>query len=150
MTLPYHVFCDLPAPRVFELVDGRFQLIDPGPISPFLAGHRYLLVERPLAELLAGLDVGHVGYEDAILFNPGTGEEHRTHVRLRVGQLFRADQLPGLAIDGMRLLTLEDEYYFVSPDLKAALEAGSFGYLQFSEGLSAFAGSAGQAAHVNR
>lgn len=141
MALPYNVFCDLPAPRVFELSDGRFQLIDPGPISPFLAGHRYLLVERPLAELLAGLDVDRVGYEDAILFNRGTGEEYRTHVRLRVGQVFRTNQLPDLAIDGMRLLTLDDEHYFVSPDLKAALEASSFTYLQFAEGLSGFAAS---------
>jgi hypothetical protein len=142
MPLPFHVFCDLPAVRVYELNDGRFQLIDPGPISPFLSGYRYLLVERELAAFLTALGIERVRYEPAVLFNRGTGEELRTHVRLHVGQLFSENQLLDLPLDGLRLLAMHDQEYFVSPELKVELEASPFHYLRFTEGLSGFAGGA--------
>jgi hypothetical protein len=65
-------------------------------------------------------------------------------VRIRVGQFFSADQLADLALDGMRLLTMDDRDYFVSPDLKNALGASSFKYLRLTEGLHGFAGDAVQ------
>jgi hypothetical protein len=142
MPLPFHVFCESPAVRVYELNDGRFQLIDPGPISPFLAGYRYLLVEQNLATFLATLGIERVRQEPAVLFNRGTGEELHTHVRLHVGQFFNQNQLLDLPLDGLRLLAMDDQYYFVSPELKAELEVGRFRYLRFTEGLSGFAGGA--------
>jgi hypothetical protein len=142
MQLPFYVFCESPAVRVYELNDGRFQLIDPEPVSPFLAGYRYLLVERNLATFLATLEIERVCYEPAVLFNRGTGEELHTHVRLHVGQSFNQSQLLDLPLDGLRLLTMDDQYYFVSPALKAELEGSPFRYLRFTEGLSGFAGGA--------
>ena len=142
MPLPFHVFCELPSVRVYELDDGRFQLIHPGPISPFLAGYRYLLVEQNLATFLATLGIERVRHEPVVLFNRGTGEERHTHVRLHVGQVFNENQLLDLPLDGLRLLTMNDQDYFVSPELKVRLEAGSFQYLCFTEGLSGFAGGA--------
>lgn len=114
MPLPFHVFCELPAVRVYELDDGRFQLIDPGPISPFLAGYRYLLVEQSLATFLATLGIERVRHEPAVLFNRSTGEELHMHVRLHVGQFFNENQLLDLPLDGLRLLTMNDQDYFVS------------------------------------
>lgn len=140
--LPFQVFCELPAVRVYELDDGRFQLVDPGPISPFLAGYRYLLVEQSLATFLATLGIERVRHEPAVLFNRSTGEELHSHVRLHVGQFFTENQLLDLQLDGLRLLTMNDQDYFVSPELKVRLEAGSFQYLRFAEGLSGFAGGA--------
>jgi len=142
MPLPFHVFCELPAVRVYELDDGRFQLIDPGPISPFLAGYRYLLVEQNLATFLATLGIERLHHEPAVLFNRGTGEELHTHVRLHAGQFFNENQLLDLPLDGLRLLTMNDQDYFVSPELKVRLEAAPFQYLRFTEGLIGFAGGA--------
>lgn len=142
MPLPFHVFCEFPAVRVYELDDGRFQLIDSGPISPFLAGYRYLLVEQSLATFLNMLGIERVRHEPAVLFNRGTGEELNTHVRLHVGRFFHENQLLDLALDGPRLLVMNDQHYFVSPELKVRLEASSFRYLRFTEGLGGFAGSA--------
>ena len=51
-------------------------------------------------------------------------------------------QLLDLPLDGLRLLTMNDQYYFVSPELKAKLEVSPFQYLRFTEGLRGFAGSA--------
>ncbi len=106
-----------------------------------MSGYKYLLVENALASYLESLGLERVHFESAVLFDRVTGEEFTSHTRLRVGQLFRDDQISDLALDGPRLLTMNDEYYFVSPELKELLEQGSFEYLQFSEGLNGFAGA---------
>jgi hypothetical protein len=142
MPLPFLMSCEKPAPTLFELSDGRFQLMEQVPVPPLIAGYGYLLVEQPLALRLKELHVERVKFEPAVLFNPVSGEEQNALVRLRVGQFFRSNELSDFAIEGLRLLTLNDQYYFVSPALKVQLENGAFPYLRFSEGLSEFAGSA--------
>ena len=140
MPLPFLISCSLPAVGLHELSDGRFQLIASGPIAPLMSGFRYLLVEQPLAAFLADQGLERVRQEPVILFNRSTNEELRSHVRLHVGQFFQPSQLLDVPLDGLRLLALNDEFYFVSPELKSLLEASTFHYLRFSEGLSEFAG----------
>lgn len=82
MPLPFLISCTLPEARLYELADGRFQLIEHALVSPFMAGYRYLLVEQPLAIFLSELGLERVRHEPAVLFNRTTGEEHHTHVRL--------------------------------------------------------------------
>ena len=142
MHRPFLVSCELPAPALYELSDGRFQLMEQGALPPFIAGYGYLLVEHALAQFLLGLEVDRVTFEPAVLFNPLSNEEHNTHTRVRVRQFFRSSELSDLPLEGLRFLTMDDQYYFVSPDLKIELEAARFPYLVFSEGLSAFAGNA--------
>lgn len=140
MPQPFFISCKLPAVRLYELSDGRFQLIEQGPIAPWMSGYRYLLVDSELALFLRNLGLERVRQEPAVLWNRATGEEMRTHVRLHVSLFFTENLLSDLPLDGLRLLTFNDEYYFASPELKASLEASPFGeYLQFSEGFSEFA-----------
>ena len=136
--LPFSVSCDLPQPLLFELADGRFQLIDRTPPSPFMAGPRYLLVEQALADFLRELALERVRFEPAVLFDRATGVEHRDHVRVRIGQFFTHDQIHDLAVDGCRLMTLNEEYCFASDALVSRLRAAGFPYLRFSLGLSQF------------
>ncbi|MDO8332263.1 MAG: hypothetical protein Q7T36_17495 [Fluviicoccus sp.] len=142
MPLPFFVECEQSAPRLYELADGRLQLVEKGALAPFMPGHRYLLVERELAEFLKEVGLERVQYQQAVIYDPLSKEEITTHVRLRVGQLFNSEQIKDINLNGPRLLTMDDEYYFVSPELKVLLEKSSFSYLRFSEGLSGFAGSA--------
>jgi len=139
MQLPFHVEGSIPAVRLYELSDGRFQLLEAGSVGPFLPGPGYLLVEKKLASYLESIGIDRVMQEPAVLFERLTGEEFRTHVRIRVGQYFKADQIKDLDLTGPRILTMNDEYYFVSAELKAMLELSEFHYLRFSEGLSRFA-----------
>jgi hypothetical protein len=111
-----------------------------GVVGPFVAGHQFLLVEQRLAEFLQQLDIESVTFRTAVIVDPKSGNESRTHTRVIVQQFFRAADIRDLALDGYRLLTMGDEYYFVSPALKGELEAAGFDCLQFSEGLSSFAG----------
>jgi hypothetical protein len=141
LQLPFFLSCSTPAIKLYELADGRFQLVQHGPVAPLMTGYRYLLVETRLAEFLQTLPIERVRYEPAVLFNRGTGEESRTHWRVHVSQYFGPPDLRDMALDGMRILTMSDEYFFVTAELKSALEASPFRYLRFSEGFSDFAAS---------
>jgi len=138
--LPFFIESTIYPVRLFELDDGRFQLLESGAVGPFLPGHGYLIVERRLASFLIEQDVERIVCEDAVLFDRASGSEYRTHVRLRIGQYFTPGQINDLDLDGLRLLTMNDEYYFVSPELRERLKHAQFDYLVFSEGLTGFAG----------
>ncbi|WP_394780087.1 hypothetical protein [Undibacterium sp.] len=140
MQLAFLIECTISHVSLFELSDGRFQILESGRIGPFLSGPGYLLVENELASFLQGLQLERLIYESAILFERSTGTEYRTHTRIRVGQFFKPDQINDLALSGPRLLTMGDEHYFVSEYLKLLLEDSDFNYLSFSEGLGRFAG----------
>lgn len=138
MPVPFHISCDLPFARVYELADGRFQFIEPGESGPFMDGYQFLLVENALASFLKSLGLERVAFEPAVLFNRATGDEQTSHTRVRVGQFFRDDQISDIALDGLRLMTMNDEYYFASPELAVMLEHSPFKYLKLKEGLSGF------------
>ena len=140
MVLPFHVDCTTPAPSLYELSDGRFQLQTDHAIGPFVAGYEYLLVEERLAAFLQEVGVERIKHSPAVMFNRATGAERRTHVSLRIGQFFAPDHIRDLDLTGPRLLVMNNQDYFASPALKALLEAARFEYLTFSEGLSAFVG----------
>lgn len=139
--LPFLIESRVPSVLLYELNDGRFQLLEPTAAGPFLFGPGYLLVERNLGAFLAEQGVERIKCENAILFDRLSGTEFRTHVRIRVGQYFTPDQICDLDLAGPRLLTMNDEYYFVSRELCERLQRGPFAYLTFSEGLTGFAHS---------
>jgi hypothetical protein len=141
MPMPFYLSCAQPYPRMFELADGRIQFLEAGTSAPYMAGYQSLLVENALAAYLHALGLERVKFEPVVLFNRITGEEQRSHTRIRVGQFFTPDQILDLDLDGPRLLTMNEQDYFASPALKDLLEQGPFSYLRFSEGLSAFAGA---------
>ena len=111
-------------------------------MGPFVAGHRHTLIERELAEFLRQLQVPRIELVPAVIWDPSTRVELRTHDRLTIGQFFSSDQINDLNLEGDRLLTLGDEYVFASPSLKERLEAAGFEYLHFSSGLTGFAANA--------
>ena len=141
--LPFLIESRISPVRLFELGDGRFQILENAEIGPFLPGHGYLLVERKLSDYLVAHEVEGIVCEHAVLFDNVTSQEIRTHVRIRVRHYFTAGQIRELDLAGPRLLTMNDEYYFASPELKMLLEQGSFNYLSFSPGLEDFAGVGG-------
>lgn len=138
--LPFFINSRISPLRLFELEDGRFQLLDDAEISPFLPGYGYLLVEHRLAEFLVEHDVEQIVCEDAVLFDRPSGKEFRSHARVRVKQYFTSEQINDLDLTGLRLLTMDDENYFVSRELKELLQRARFDYLSFSEGLEGFGG----------
>jgi len=137
--LPFFIECRSFQIRLFELANGRFQLLEAGEVAPFLPGYGYLLVERRLAEFLIERAVERIHCERVVLFDRTSGKEFRTHVKIRVQQYFRPDQIHDLDLVGLRLLTMNDVNYFASPELKDLLQKSGFDYLSFSEGLGRFA-----------
>ena len=127
---------------LLELDDGRFRMLEQGPVGRFATGYRYLLVHKALAKYLKSLKVPQIAFAPAVILNPTTGEEHRSHARVVVRQSVSQIEVKALTLEGLRMFEMNGEHYFVSPALKFALEANEFSYLQFSEGLSAVASAA--------
>ena len=137
---PYFVESSEPCVRLYQLKNGRFQMIEHGNICRFMQGYRYLLVEKELASFLKSIGVGRVAFRDAIIFNRKTNEEFNSHVEVIINQYFDSDQIQDIDLDGDRILMMDNQYVFVRPSLKEKLESSKFKYLRFSEGLSNFAG----------
>ena len=140
--LPYLVTSSEDSVALLELDDGRFRMLEQGPVGRFASGHRYLLVHKALAKYLKSLKVPQIALAPAVILNPTTGEEHRSHTRVFVQQSIFPNEVNTLTLNGLHMLAMNGEHYFVSPSLKFALEANEFSYLQFSEGLSGFASAA--------
>ncbi len=142
MSLPFHVTCTQDNPLLYEQPNDCFRQMTPGTFGPFVAGYQFLLVDATLAQFLKTLDIERVTYRPATIVDPRTSQELRTHIRVVVQQFFLAAEILDIPTSGLRILTLGDQDYFVSPALKSELEQGGFDYLRFSEGLSRFAGHA--------
>jgi hypothetical protein len=143
MALPFHISWKTFGPRFYELGSARFHQLYRGLVPPFIPGFRFVLVEHELAEFLRAAEVEGVSFEEAVLYDPTTGEEHTTHTCLRVAHLYlqSRDDIYDLALDGPRMWVIDDMNYFVSPTLKEILEKTRWiSYLRFSEGLSDFLG----------
>ena len=134
MALPFHI-SSVPAAPFNEIGSGRFHQLYRGLVPPFIPGFRFVLVENEFAEFLRTIGVeGVVSSEEAVLCDPWTGEERTTHtcLRLRVGQCLQ--DIYDLAMDGPRMLMVDDMKYFVSPTLKEVLEKTRWiSYLRLSE-----------------
>jgi [ribosomal protein S5]-alanine N-acetyltransferase len=139
---PFHISCEQPAPVIYERGNGHIQIMQPMPIPPLIQSPGCLLVERPLAEFLQALDVERVSYRPAVLFDPVSKREIDTHVRLQVGHGFGSRDMDDLPLDGLRMMLLDGRDCFVSPELKAVLQASRFRYLRFSKGMQAYGASA--------
>lgn len=139
--LPFFVSCLEPAAKLYQLNDGRFQMIDKEGVAPLMCGYGYILMEAPLADFIKAMGVERVGIESAVIFDRRRNKEYHTHRSVKVGQSFSSSEINDLNLNGDRLLFMGNEYLFVSPSLKSKLANGLFKYLEFSEGLHGFAGS---------
>lgn len=135
---PFCVDCTEQADSLYRLQDGRFQLIYDGPIAPLMIGFEYSLAEHKLADFLASRPLAGLRTEPATIFRPLTGEEYDTHRQLLISRQVPYDEIAQLETHGEEILIMGASHVFVSDDLKRALEAAGFSYLEFSEGLSDF------------
>ena len=140
--LSYLITSNEDSVALLELSDGRFQMLGQGQVARFAVGHKYLLVDRALAKYLKSLKVPQVTFAPAVIVNRVTGEEHRSHTRVFIHKSLSQGEVKTLTLEGRQILAMNGEHFFVSPSLKFALEANEFSYLQFTEGLSAFASAA--------
>lgn len=140
MKLPYHMSCLESHSRLYQLSDGRFQVMEEGGLAPMMVGYEYVLVESTLAEYIEVLDLPRLEVIAAIIYDPRKDQEIRTYRQLRINQHFSSDMIRDINLDEEKFLIMSGTYLFVSPLLKQRLDASPFKYLRFTEGLSEFAG----------
>jgi hypothetical protein len=140
MKLPYHVSCVESHPRLYQLSDGRFQIMEEGELPPLMVGYEYVLVETGLAEFASMLDLPRLDIIDAVIYDRRQKREIRSYRQFLIGQCFSSDMIRDIDLEGERFLVMDRSYLFASPLLKQRLENAGFGYLRFTEGLNEFAG----------
>jgi hypothetical protein len=140
MALPFRIRCETQSPILYALSKDRLQLMEQIALPPFVSENGILLVETALADFLWGLGIERIVLQSVTIFNPVSRQEITTHVRIFVRHDFSDKQLNDVDTEGLQMLTMNGQYYFVSAELKRELESAGFHYLKFSEGLSGFAG----------
>lgn len=143
MPYPYFVHTKIKPVDLYQLNDGRFQMIKQGCLAPLMCGYEYVIVENKFGDYLDTLDIQNIELQKVIIWNRQTNEEYRNYKQILFDRHFSLNQMNDLNIDGLRvmLVMLMNNYYlFVSPKLKQILETSEFDCLLFSEGFSQFAG----------
>lgn len=143
MFYPYCVYTKINHIGLYQLKDGRFQMIMQGNLSQLMTGFRYVIVEKTLAEFFKELEIESIDYKDAIIWNRGLNIEYDNYSQLFIHNQFSAEQIGELDLSGSKVFVLNSMgnlYVFVTPQLKEILTKKSgFKYLKFSEGLEQFA-----------
>ncbi len=123
---------------LYELGDGRFQLMNGAEPEQIMTGHGYVLVENKLATTLENLDIERINFYPAILFDRSKMKELSTHSKMVVNHHFDSDQIKDIDIEGKQFLLMSNQYLFVSPELKKILQE-VVPQFTYSKGLSRFA-----------
>ncbi len=123
---------------LYELGDGRFQLMNGAEPEQIMIGYGYIFVENELATTLENLDVERIKFFPAILFDRSKMKELSTHSKMVVNHHFDSDQIKDLDIVGKQFLLMSNQYLFVSPELKDILQE-VVPKLTYPKGLSRFA-----------
>src|SRR5262249_39040483 len=130
MKLPFHMSCDRRHARLYQLADGRFQIVEEGELAPLMIEFGYVLVEKEFAQYLLDLHLPGIDIVDAVIYEPWQKEEIYTHRQLRIDQHFSSDMLhytdrnlyPDVVRDidltGERFLLMDSQYVFVTEPLR--------------------------------
>ena len=135
---PFLVESKIRAVSLYQLRDGRFQMIKQGNLSPFMNGFDYILIDEELAGFLNSVDISHIEIIDAIVWNRETEVEYKNYRQLVVNKYFTEENFQTQNLKGMQMYMYGNGNLFVSPELKELLEKSKFDYLSFSEGYIRF------------
>ena len=133
---PYHLEINNQT-DLYQLNDGRFQLIKPGPIAPVMVGFKYILVKHSIAVYLKALDIDRVKFNPAIIWHRKEDIEDLSYTQIEVNHHFDSQNMNALNLDGSKFLLMDNRYLFVTPELKTKLETSPLNWT-FSEGFSNF------------
>lgn len=123
---------------LFQLSDGRFQMIKQGNLSNFMSGADYLLIENKLANFLSNLDIPLIDFRDAIVWNRKLDKEYKNFKQLIVKKYATEESFEHWDLSGLQMYLYGRNHLFVSPKLKEKLERSEFEYLLFGKGFSRF------------
>lgn len=122
---------------LYQLNDGRYQLTADGPVEKMMIGHKYILLQNEIVDVLLDLGVERAVFEPATIWNRKTDTEYSDYQKMSVHRHFASSDLNGIDLDGTQFLVMDNHYLFVTPELKSALETTKLN-LEFSEGFSNF------------
>ena len=123
---------------LYQLNDGRFQIIRKGVLAPMMIGYKYILVEKDIATYFMELGIDRVRFEPAIVWDRKSDSENIDYVSIRVNHHFDTTEIGDIDCSGTQFLLYDNQQLFVSSELKAELEKSPYKFT-FTEGFSHFA-----------
>ena len=123
--------------NLYQLNDGRYQLTTDEPVEPIMVGQKYILLQNKVAEVVQNLEVERVSFEPATIWNRKTDTEYPDYQKMSVHRHFTAAEINDIDLDGKQFLVMDNQYVFVTPELKNALETTRLN-LKFNKGFSNF------------
>lgn len=123
--------------KLFLLKDGRYQKITKGALEPVLVGVKYILIKKEIAEYFESLDIDRVSFKPAIIYDRSDESENTDYVRMIVNHHFDTTEFNDIDTSGKQFLLFNNEYLFVTTELKDILEKSNFGF-EFRYGFSYF------------
>lgn len=136
---PYLVESKVHAVGLYQLKDGRFQMIKEGKLSFYMSGYDYILLENKFADYLDSLDIPQIEFKEAVIWNRGLNREYKNYKQLIVRKYLTEENFETIDLRGLQMYLFTDNSLFVSPQLKDLLENSEFKHLSFIEGFSNFA-----------
>ena len=133
---PYHVEISNQT-DLYQLNDGRFQLIKQGPLDPVMVGFKYILIKNSIAEHLKGMAIDRVTFKPAIIWNRKDDVEDLSYTKIEVNHHFDSESMNDIDLDGSQFLLMDNRYLFVTPELKIKIDASPLNW-SFSEGFGSF------------
>src|SRR5262245_50785001 len=100
------MYCEGNTARLYQLSDGRFQIVDKGAVTPLMVGYGYALLEAPLASYLQSLNVSGVSFRPAVIWDRRKDQEYHSHQNMIVDQRFERGRISELDLDGKRILRM--------------------------------------------
>lgn len=122
---------------LYQLNDGRYQLIRDAEVDSIMIGHKYILVRDDVVEKIIDTGVERVSFEPAIIWNRKTDKSYSNYQKMTSHRHFDSSNLNDIDIERKQFLILDNHYLFATPELKVALESLELG-LKFSEGFGNF------------
>jgi hypothetical protein len=132
--MPFRVETEEQA-SLYRLRDGRFQIVQEGPLRVLMSGPSYILASTALYDLLYSSAPDDLVGEPRVLYHPVTRSEIAGYIELLIHNSVSEDSVYEVNTEGMRIWVMEATYLFVSPALRSVLER-KFTGLQFSPGCS--------------
>ena len=128
---PFHIeICN--KTDLYQLNDGRYQLIRDTEIDSIMIGHKYTLVRDDVVEKIIDTGVERVSFEPAIIWNRKINKVYSNYQKMTSHRHIESSNLNSIDIEGKQFLVLDNHHLFATPELKLALESLDLG-LKFRE-----------------
>src|SRR5215204_5340808 len=139
---PQHVVAKNGTRRCVRLKDGRFHLVQPGPLVPLFSGGNHIVASETFAAVLRETCAHSVDLRETEVVQLATGETFGRYYEVRPHEEIFPENINQVQVSGCHVWHFRHGELFVSPSLAELVRQRGITELIFSPSFTGFAGSA--------